>query len=243
MIKAIIIDDESKARDLLELLLLELDRNVQVLAKCPDLNTGIAAVRQYQPDVVFLDIEMPEVSGLQLLEYIPEPNFEIIFTTAYDQYAIKAFELAALDYLLKPIDEDKLAVSIEKLGKKMTINARLLAYEQNRQEQEPVKICIPSVQGEYAIVWIKDIIAIQADRNYSIIHTINKKHVLSKALRYFVDQYLPLEGFVRTHRSWVVNLAYVQTFSKKDKVIYFPNLMVPISRSHFNTVKQLLKGY
>lgn len=243
MIKAIIIDDESKARDLLELLLVELERGIEVRAKCPDLPAGIAAIREHEPDVVFLDIEMPEVSGLQLLDYIPAPNFELIFATAYDRYAIKAFELAALDYLLKPIDEDKLALSIDKLGKRMNLKARLLAYEQNRQQQDPVKICIPNHQGEYTIVWIQDIVAIQADRNYSIIYTTTKKYTLSKSLGHFADQYLPIQGFLRTHRSWIVHLKYIQKFSKKDKTIHCLDFIIPISRSNFSHVKEVLARY
>lgn len=242
MIKAIIIDDESKARDLLELLIHESGRAIKVVAKCADMIQGLAAIKEHQPDVVFLDIEMPEISGLQLLEYIPNPNFEIIFATAYDQYAIKAFELSALDYLLKPIDEDKLALSIDRLGKKVDLRNRLLTYEQNQQEGEPVKICIPSSQKDYDIVLVKDIVAVEASRNYSIIHTTEQKFTLSKSLSYFVDQYLPIKGFMRTHRSWVVNLNYAQKLDKSSKEIILPHLSIPVSRNNYLEVKtQLMK--
>ncbi|MCH2045061.1 MAG: response regulator [Saprospiraceae bacterium] len=243
MIKAIIIDDESKARDLLELLIHESGRAITVVAKCADMIQGVAALKKHQPDVLFLDIEMPEISGLQLLEFIPNPNFEIVFATAYDQYAIKAFELAALDYLLKPIDEDKLAITIDRLGQKVSFKKRLLTYEQNRQQAEPVKICIPSSQKDYDIVLVKDILAIEANRNYSVIHTGQQKFILSKSLSHFVDQYLPIQGFVRTHRSWIVNLHYAQKLNKSTKEIILPNLSVPVSRNNYLEVKNQLLNF
>lgn len=240
MIKAIIIDDESKARNLLEFLLLDLDKDIQIFAKCHNLFTGIEAIKQHQPDVVFLDIEMPELSGLRLLDYIPEPDFEIIFVTAYDQYAIKAFELCALDYLLKPIDDEKLALTIDKLGKQIDIKLRLQMYDQNLQQQSPIKICLPRWQNGYDVLFVKDILAIEADRNYSIIHTLNKKYMYSKSLSYFVEQYLPIDGFIRTHRSWIVNLMHVQYLDKGKKELIIPPLTIPISRKNFAEVKKII---
>jgi two-component system LytT family response regulator len=238
MIKAIIIDDESKARDLLELLIKESGKNIRIVAKCQDLKTGIEQITLHQPDVVFLDIEMPHASGLQILEHIPYPDFEIIFATAYDQYAIKAFELSALDYLLKPIDEDKLALSIDKLGQRIDMKIRLESYAANKQQKEPVTICLPISASSHEMIFVKNILCIEADRNYSVIHTLTKKYTISKSLSYFVDKYLPIDGFIRTHRSWIVNLYHVQKLNFNKKELSLDKLIIPVSRGNFAKVKK-----
>jgi two-component system LytT family response regulator len=243
MLKAIIIDDESKARDLLELLIQESGESVVVVGKYANLLSGVEGIRSHQPDVVFLDIEMPEIQGLQLLEYIPEPNFELVFATAYDQYAIKAFELSALDYLLKPIDEDKLKETLKKVGKQKLIKERLQLYEQNRKESEPLKICIPKANNQYDIVAVQDILAVEADRNYCYLHTVQKSYFLTKSLSHFEEKYMPLDGFDRTHRSWIANLNKVKGFNKAAKKIVFieGNLEVPISRANMDRIYQKMK--
>lgn len=239
--KIIIIDDESKARDLLELLINEQDANALLVGKYATLEAGIEGILTHHPDVVFLDIEMPQLSGLQILEYIPQPDFEIIFATAYDKYAIKAFELSALDYLLKPIDEEKLGLALKKVGQKIQMKERLLLYEQNRQEQDSLRICIPSIDGSHDIIKVEDIIAIKAERSYSCIYTASKNYTLSKSLSYFVEKYMPLEGFERTHRSWVVNLKKVTAFNKKTKeLIVSGKIKVSISRQNYNNIKNKL---
>ncbi|MGH1336634.1 MAG: LytR/AlgR family response regulator transcription factor [Aureispira sp.] len=244
MLKAIIIDDESKARDLLELLIQESGREVEVVGKYPTLITGVAGIKAHQPDVVFLDIEMPEVQGVQLLEYIPNPDFEIVFATAYDQYAIKAFELSALDYLLKPIDDEKLNLTLDKVGKHKLLKERLLTYEQNRQEEAPLKICIPTSNNKYDVVLVQDIMGVEADRNYCYIHTVSKKYFLTKSLSHFEEKYMPLNSFERSHRSWIVNLNQVARFEKTEKkmVMQHQNLVIPISRANLERIYKQMKG-
>jgi two-component system LytT family response regulator len=243
MLKAIIIDDESKARNLLELLIKESGEPVQVVGKYATLLKGVEGIRQHHPDVVFLDIEMPEIQGLELLTYIPNPDFELIFATAYDQYAIKAFELSALDYLLKPIDEDKLKSTLERVGKQKLIKERLQLYEQNRKEEVPLRVCIPKANNQYDIIAVQDILAVEADRNYCYLHTIQKSYFLTKSLSHFEEKYMPLDGFERTHRSWIANLNKVKEFNKAAKKIIFSpeKLEVPISRSNMDHIYQKLK--
>lgn len=243
MLKAIIIDDESKARDLLELLIQESGRAVEVIGKYPTLLTGVEGIKEHQPDVVFLDIEMPEIRGLKILDYIPNPNFALVFATAYDQYAIKAFELSALDYLLKPIDDEKLNLTLDKVGKHKLMKERLLIYEQNKQEGQPLKICIPLSNNKYDVVFVQDILAVEADRNYCYIHTINKRYFLTKSLSHFEETYMPLEGFVRCHRSWIVNLNQVASLKKSSKkmLMQHQNLEIPISRSNTAHIYQQMK--
>lgn len=244
MLKAVIIDDESKARDLLELLIQESNREVEVVGKYPTLLTGVEGIKQHQPDVVFLDIEMPEMQGLHILEFIPNPEFELVFATAYDQYAIKAFELSALDYLLKPIDDEKLNQTLDKVGKHKLMKERLMIYEKNRKEEEPLKICIPSSNNNYDVVPVQDIMGVEADRNYCYIHTTTKKYFLSKSLSHFEEKYLPLDGFERCHRSWIANLHQVAKFKKSQRklLMQHQDLAIPISRANVDRIYDLMKG-
>jgi two-component system LytT family response regulator len=242
--KAIIIDDERMARDLLELLIHEADKNITVVGKYPNLPKGIEGIKQHKPDVVFLDIEMPEFSGLQLLDYIPHPDFALVFATAYDQYAIKAFELSALDYLLKPIDEDKLALTLDRIGQQIQIKERLQLYKENSLQKQPINICIPNSARAYDMIIVQDILAVEANRNYCCIHTKNKKYILSKSLSYFEEKYMPLDGFERCHRSWVVNTNHIHSFNKSKKHLLLKGtlLNIPISRSNIDRIKEILKN-
>lgn len=242
MIRAIIIDDESKARDLLDYLLKQAPYNIQVMGKYGTLLEGIKGIEQHDPDVVFLDIEMPQVSGIKILEYIPNPSFEIIFATAYDNYAIQAFELSALDYLLKPINKEKLFKSIEKVGERMNVRARLQLYEQNKNKANPLKICIPSLEGNH-FVEVASILAVEANRSYCTIHTQIKKYVLSRPLSVFEQRYMPLANFERAHRSWIVNMAQVKFYKSKEKeLVLSDQLSVPISRRRHEQIKEIMRS-
>ncbi|MCP4437792.1 MAG: response regulator transcription factor [Aureispira sp.] len=240
MIKAIIIDDESKARDLLKFLIRQSPHEIEVVGDYETLPKGIEGIKEHQPNVVFLDIEMPLVSGIKILEYIPNPDFEIIFATAYDSYAIQAFELSALDYLLKPINKEKLFKSIEKVGQQMDVKARLQLYEQNNSKDNSLKICIPSLEENYYIE-VENILAIEANRSYCFIHTANKKYVLSRPLSTFEQKYMPLEGFERVHRSWIANMAKAKGYIGKTKEIILDNdTTIPVSRRYMDKVKELI---
>ncbi|HRE96105.1 MAG TPA: response regulator, partial [Flavobacteriales bacterium] len=140
-INAVLIDDSSQARKLLRLMLAELAPDVNVLGECSDLSEGVKSIREYKPDVVFLDIEMPGKSGLQILEELPrdEMQYEIIFTTAYDEYALRAFRLSALDYLLKPISETELNEAVKKIRQRKQLyssSERIQALNTNLQQKE-----------------------------------------------------------------------------------------------------------
>lgn len=241
MLKAIIIDDESKARDLLKFLIRQAPYEITVLGDYETLPKGIEGIKEHKPDVVFLDIEMPLVSGVRILEYIPNPDFEIIFATAYDNYAIQAFELSALDYLLKPISKEKLFKSIEKVGQQVDIKTRLQLYEKNKSKDNPLKICIPGSDEDYYIN-IDTILAIEANRSYCFIHTESKKYVLSRPLSTFEEKYMPLSGFERVHRSWIANITKAKKYNSKNKEIVFnENTIVPVSRKYIDRVRAIIR--
>ena len=120
-IRAILVDDEESARDVLENLLKRFCPEVELLAKCTNVEQAVASIRELQPDLVFLDIEMPNYAGYEIVKFFPEINFELIFVTAYDKYAIRAFEVSAVDYLLKPIDIDRLKNAVSRVMKQLSV--------------------------------------------------------------------------------------------------------------------------
>ena len=246
-IKAILIDDEQSARNVLTTLLTRAHANVNIIATCKDLEEGVKSIKELQPDVVFLDVQMPNYAGYEISSFFDVINFEIIFVTAYDQYAIKAFELNAIDYLVKPIDREKLSLTIQKLENKLNQKATLIDYEillTTIKEKEFKKIIIPEI-GNRRIVNLSDIIAIEADGGYSKIYLKNKSIITtSKNLKYF-EEVLPKEAtFFRSHRAWLINIIYIESLNKTNLNITLAEETVKakLSRSkieHFESVFQL----
>ncbi len=244
-IKAILIDDEQSARNVLTNLLERTSVNVEIVATCSNLEKGVEKIKELQPNVVFLDVQMPNYAGYEIVKFFDKIHFEIIFITAYDQYAIKAFELNAIDYLVKPIDRKKLATAIEKLEKKIGQQNRLIEYQnllEAIKDKEYRKIVLPEV-GNRRIVDLDDIIAIEADGAYSNIHLKDNKVITtSKNLKYF-ENVLPQESsFFRAHRAWIINLTYIKFLNKTALNISFKNATIKakISRARINDFENVI---
>ena len=217
----VIIDDEPKARKLLEILIRENCPKITSIFTAEDLLSGVEIIKREKPQIVFLDIEMPEHSGLEIFDFIDSTtsNFEIIFTTAYSEYAIKAFELSAVDYLLKPLRSDKLIDAIEKaivnIGKSH-INIKLDELQKSLKSSNFKKIALP-VEGGIKFVNFQDIVLLKADGMYTSVHVQNASELLiSKPLKHFEDLLEAIPMFYRPHRSYLINLKYIQEYSKKD---------------------------
>ena len=214
--KAIIIDDEKRARISLQLLLAEYCPEVTLVAECENLPEGVKAIHKYQPDLVLLDIEMPGHSGLELLDFFNESeiNFAIIFTTAYNEFAIQAFKLSAIDYLLKPIVPEELANAIQRLQKQKEQQFRALTENINTETFE--KIAIPS-GNSYVLIKIADILYIKGEGSYSEVFLKDKsKHLASRNLKNFEDILGKDKRFLRTHKSYIVNFEEVLAYNKSD---------------------------
>ena len=214
--KAIIIDDEKRARISLRLLLEEYCPEVTLVAECENLPEGVKAIHKYQPDLVLLDIEMPGHSGLELLDFFNESeiNFAIIFTTAYNEFAIQAFKLSAIDYLLKPIVPEELANAIQRLQKQKEQQFRALTENINTETFE--KIAIPS-GNSYVLIKIADILYIKGEGSYSEVFLKDKsKHLASRNLKNFEDILGKDKRFLRTHKSYIVNFEEVLAYNKSD---------------------------
>ena len=174
-LRAILVDDEESARDVLENLLRRFCPEIELLKKCNNVEQAVEAIKIYQPDLVFLDIEMPNYRGYELVNFFSEINFEIIFVTAYDRYAIKAFEVSAVDYLLKPIEIDRLKESVERVSSKFGKfqNLEKINHLKDALRSETLQSLIATKNGNQYVVSLKDIIAIEAQESYSCIHTLS----------------------------------------------------------------------
>jgi len=223
MESCIIIDDEPKARTLLESVIKQYCPELEIAALCEDLPDGVKAIRKHKPSLVFLDIEMPAHSGLELLDFFNEEevDFSVIFTTAYNEYAIQAFRFSAIDYLLKPIQHMQLAEAVERFIKKQsqqkTIQLKALKENLNNTTRwEDKRIAVPSGQ---TIQFFKpsEIIMIKGEAAYSEIHLSNgQKMLASRNLRHFEEMLQSIPVFFRSHKSYIINRQAVQQYVKSD---------------------------
>jgi two-component system, LytTR family, response regulator len=219
MITAIIIDDEAKGRLALREKLSAYCPQINLLAEATNGQEALMLIQHHKPQLIFLDIEMPRMNGFEMLNELPEKNFHIIFTTAYDQYAIKAIKYAAFDYLLKPIDIEELKAAVEKIDTKENNQTKkqveLLQQNMLHPKKQLNKLAIPTLEG-LLFFDINDIVHLEANSNYTNIYFANKtKITASKTLKDFEDL-LPEDIFFRTHHSNLINLNYIKRYIKGD---------------------------
>jgi two-component system, LytTR family, response regulator len=218
MLKALIVDDEPKARENLQILLHDFVEGVAVVSLCENIAEATEAVRLHTPDVVFLDIQLQRETGFDLLTKIKEINFEVIFTTAYTEYAIKAFKFSAIDYLLKPIDIEDLKKAVARVEKRVSNNmtGRLSQLVQNLKQgsNENYKIALPTLDG-LVFVKISDILYCEASSNYTQIFTTEEKYLVSKTLKEY-DDLLSDHNFFRIHNSYLININSIKKYVKGE---------------------------
>lgn len=228
-IKAVLVDDEVNALHNLTVLLEEFCPNVTILGKATNIDEAVIIINKEKPDLVFLDIEMPQKSGFELFNETSR-NFKTIFVTAYDEYAVKAFEVSALDYLLKPINIDRLQQAVAKVVVQEQPVASLKTLQKNIAVKKIQRINV-LYKDVYKELEVNDILCIEANQSYSVIYYENKKYVYSKNLIYFEKLLADNPLFFRTHRSWIVNLSKVKHFSKnKLTLMLHNNIETTVSR-------------
>ncbi|CAM4348155.1 LytR/AlgR family response regulator transcription factor [Gillisia hiemivivida] len=228
MIKAVIIDDEINAQSLLEK---TLDRyfpnKFNIVAKCNSVDSGALAIKKHEPDLVFLDIQMPEKNGFELFKYFEVIKFEVIFTTAYNQFAIKAIKRSALDYLLKPINHLDLSDAIKRFetridGSFAQKKLSLLLENLNVNDQNVSKIAFPTLEG-FELIHSNQILYCKAESNYCCIKKIDGiTKTATKTLK-FVEEILPSSTFKRIHKTYVINLNYLVRYNKANKEVELTN--------------------
>ena len=228
MIKAVIIDDEINAQDLLEKTLDRYFPNKFIIVeKCNSVDLGVLAIKKHEPELVFLDIQMPEKNGFELFNYFKVIKFEVIFTTAFNQFAIKAIKRSALDYLLKPINHLELSDAIKRFefrneGSSSQKKLSLLLENLNVNDQNVSKIAFPTVEG-FEFIHSNQILYCKADSNYCCIKKIDGNKILvAKTLKY-VEEILPTGPFKRIHKTYVINLNYVVRYNKANKEVELTN--------------------
>ncbi len=236
MLRAIIIEDEKRSRETLFGLLKMYCKNVEIVGEAENVQEGLMLIRQQSPDVVFLDIQMPDGSGFKLLEQIADIKFDVIFTTAYDQFAIKAIRYSALDYLLKPIYPEDLIRAVKKAEKNKQIlksneNIKVLLENINLPPAESPKIIL-STSEKINVVKVDDIVRCESDNYYSMFYFTNGKRLLvSKTLKE-QEELLSGHNFIRPHKSHLVNVKYIKSYIKSDggMILMENGSKVPVSR-------------
>lgn len=218
-IKAIIVDDEPLARQLLNGMLLEKCPQVEVIDLCSNLSEGVKSIRKNKPDLVFLDIEMPGHSGLELLDFFndDEVDFSIVFTTAYDQYAVKAFKLSAFDYILKPIDTERIQEVIQRFERDSEKRSSISVLRDNLKSSNPFKKLAIYTVNSIIFIELQQICYMKADGSYTNIYSKDdSKIVSSRSLKYFEQTLLDHPSFLRCHKSFIVNISHVTEYVKSD---------------------------
>src|SRR6056297_777540 len=230
----IIIDDEQQVRQTLKKMLSQLDTEIQVLGEAGNVQNGISLVKENQPDLIFLDIELTDGTGFDLLKQIEDKTFQVIFITAYHEYAINAIKFSALDYILKPFDPEDIERAIDKASKAMEnekLQIKLKAFLDNVENisKEGKKIVLNTSESVH-LVNIQDIVRCQSDGNYSRFHLNGGKVLLvSKTLKHFDEMLTPF-GFFRVHQSHLVNLDYLDHLQKEnDTILMKDESTVPVS--------------
>jgi two-component system LytT family response regulator len=219
MLNAIIVDDEPHCCKTLDALLKRYCPGVHIIATCVNGADALQAIRQLNPDLVFLDVEMPKMNGFEMLEQLREINFHLIFVTSYDAYALKAIRFSAIDYLLKPVDREELQTAVQKVIRRMQAplpeQLKIILEKIQHPAAASNKIALPTMEGLQMIA-VESIIVCEADDNYTTLMLKNNKKIVVSCTLKVIEELLEDHSFIRVHRSFVVNLSEVEKYVKGD---------------------------
>jgi len=221
-LRTIIIDDEQPARDVIKHYLKDFSE-VEIIGEVADGFSGLKSIQELKPDLVFLDVQMPKLTGLELLELLDQPPL-IIFSTAYDQYAIKAFEMNAIDYLLKPYSKERFTQAVLKAISQAGNITRSIQPVQNlvkTLEESPEFLQRIAVKSRHkvSVVPVEEIIYLEAEGDYVMLHTKDARHLKEKTMKYF-ESHLDPSQYIRIHRSYIVNAKFIDRIEYYDKENY-----------------------
>jgi len=247
MIQAVIIDDEKNNIDNLSGLLQQYCSQVYIAGVAMSADEGAGLIRTLNPNLVFLDIQMPGKNGFQMLEELPGLSFEIILVTAFDQYGIQAIKFSAVDYLLKPLNIDELKAAVQKAEKRITEKMQnrelenLLQLIRNREEKASHKLALPTIK-ETRFVHPKEIVRCESSNAYTTFYLLNKEKIIVSKPIYEYEELLADFGFIRCHQSHLVNKAYIKSWVKEDGgyLVLDDGGEVPVSRSKKDNITQAL---
>ncbi len=247
-IKTVIVDDEKTSRQVLHQMIAKYCPDAIVLGEASGCDEGIELITQVKPDLVFLDIQMPDGSGFNLLESFEKPTFDVIFVTAFDQYAIMAIRYSALDYLMKPVNPQELVQALDRFREKSVtgdINKRLQVLMQNvgGGNMKPRKIVLSTSEG-YHVVNPDDIVRCQSDSYYTNFYfSDGKRIIVSKTLKEF-DEILSDFGFIRTHKSHLLNTKYIKSYLRADGgfIQMTDGTEIPVSRRKRDYIVEIINN-
>ncbi|MCZ7603526.1 MAG: LytTR family DNA-binding domain-containing protein [Melioribacteraceae bacterium] len=244
-LRTIIIDDEKLAREIVKNYCSKIDE-IEIIDECSNGFDGIKSININKPDLIFLDIQMPKLNGFEMLEILEEKP-KIIFTTAFDQYALKAFEVNAIDYLLKPFSEERFADAVNKVTKEQlsTSDEKVEKLKSHLEEElEFLDRVIVKQNQKINIIPIDKVIYFEAQDDYVMIHTLDGKYLKQKTMKYFEDHLDP-KNFVRIHRSNIVNISFIKEIELYDSESYRcvlkDNTKLSVSRSGYTKLKEILE--
>ena len=235
MIRAIIVDDETKSREVLKRLLQEVDLDIDIVGEGDSVESGFEVITKEKPQLVFLDVEMLDGTGFNLLEKFDQVDFSVIFTTAYDKYAIKAFKYSAIDYLLKPIGIEELEDAVFEVQKGINIelnyHAQIKALINNSKETGVKKLAIKGA-NKIDFIIVDDILYCESEESYCLITMVdNRKITASKPLKYFDTVLAEHADFFRVSKSCLINIKFIRSFVKSKDIIELTNgYTVEVSR-------------
>lgn len=244
-IKAVIVEDEKPARDLVKNYL-ESVPEVEIIGEFDNGFDGLKAINELLPEVIFLDVQMPKLSGFEMLEVLDHKP-EVIFTTAYDQYAINAFEQNAVDYLLKPFSKDRFVEAIDKLKEKLTKKQEPSSIDRIKQHfadsEEKIHRVVIKKSGRIHVISTEKINFFEAQDDYVMVYTNEGKYLKQQTMKYF-EKHLDPEQFVRVHRSYIANVSCIERIEPYEKsnfiLILKDGNKVPVSRGGMQLLKESL---
>jgi two-component system, LytTR family, response regulator len=243
MIRALIIDDEPLARSIVKEYLLQ-QNEIEVLQECNDGFEGVKAIMQHKPHLIFLDIQMPKINGFEMLELLDDKP-SVIFTTAFDEYAIKAFETHAVDYLLKPFTRERFEKALEKFFSQAPVqkkNTEELLQSSTQLSTQSERVVVKTA-GKIKIIPIPEILFLEAADDYVKIHTKDGSFLKNKTMSFF-ENTLPQEQFVRTHRSYILNVQEITRIDPYEKenhlAILRSGARIPVSKNGYGKLREVL---
>lgn len=247
MLKAIILDDEVAAVDTLKYDLAIYCPEVQIVSGFNEVESALLFLKGHQIDILFLDISMPGCNGFDFLKRFDKIDFEVIFVTAYEEYALRAFDFYAVDYLLKPIEPERLKRAIERIKSKKESNTDFEKFEAlfrnlSGKNQKNTTLAIPTLDG-FEIIDLGELVYLKADGNYTELKMKNKKILVSKTLGDF-EKVLPMDNFIRIHNSFVINIQQIRKYIKGDggMVMISTGEQLPVSRINKPKLLALIKS-
>jgi two-component system, LytTR family, response regulator len=248
-IKTILVDDEPRGLTSLEKLLQFNCPEVQIVAKCSNADSALQEIRKTIPDLIFMDIAMPGKNGFEILKELDNYNAEVIFVTAHNQFMIEAFRFSAIDYLLKPVDDELLVAAVQRTAKRVSnkTKSNLQLLQQNlikKSLQQNLKLCIHSLKG-FQVVELDEILYAEAAGNYTYFHLLNNQNICTSKPIHEFEELLKDSGFVRVHKSFLVNLLHVKQYIKGEggSIFLSDGTEIEVSRRKKEIFISCMKSY